>query len=217
MFDGVHASARMPESFAYTARVETPSGITVNDPLTQGWFHHGAKILSLVEQHRPVVCVELGSWLGASAIPVARSIRRWGGTLTCVDTWSGDVYRAPNEPQAPLMILSCARNMVQAGVSANVRLIPSSTLDAAAWWDQPIDYLYVDADHSYESVLADLLAWVPHVKPGGLILGDDYGSDMYPGVLTAWDEFECLYGLRLTRYQSNPPDTHGIQLIYGTV
>jgi predicted O-methyltransferase YrrM len=185
------------------------------DPLTQGWFHHGQKILELVEQHRPVVCVELGTWMGASAIPVARAIRRWGGTLTCIDTWSGTVdgqaiYRAP------WMLASCGRNLIEAGVSANVRLIPSTTMDAAGFWNQPIDYLYVDADHSYDSVMADLLAWVPHVKPGGLILGDDYGSDMYPGVRMAWDAFECMYGLRLSRYQSNPPDRHGIQLIYGT-
>lgn len=186
------------------------------DPLTQGWFNHGQKILGLVEQHRPTVCVELGTWLGASAIPVARAIRRWHGSLTCVDTWAGTID-GQSLYRAPWMLASCARNMVEAGVSANLRLIPSTTIEAAAWWDEPIDYLYVDADHSYESVFADLRAWVPHVKPGGLILGDDYGSDMYPGVRTAWDEFEHAYGLTLTRYQSTPPDRHGIQLIYGTV
>lgn len=185
------------------------------DPLTQGWFNHGFKILELVEQHRPKVCVELGTWQGASAIPVARAIRRWGGTLTCVDTWGGAVDD-PGTPQ-PWMLLSCVRNMTQAGVSGNIRLIASWTSDAAPWWTEPIDYLYVDADHSYDGVLADLYAWVPHVKPGGLILGDDYGNEMFPGVQDAWDQFEHEQGLRLTRYQSDPPDRHGIQLIYGTV
>jgi predicted O-methyltransferase YrrM len=185
---------------------------TALDPLTQGWFHHGDQILALVEQHRPAVCVELGTWLGASAIPVARSIRRWRGTLTCVDTWAGDVSESA---ASPWMLISCARNLTQAGVSGTVRLVPARTRDAADWWTEPIDYLYVDADHSYESVAADLAAWVPHVKPGGLILGDDYGSRLYPGVKTAWDEFERAHGLTLTRYQSNPPDQDGIQLIYG--
>lgn len=187
--------------------------LPVADPLTQGWFNHGAKILELVEQHRPNVCVELGTWLGASAIPVARSIRRWGGTLTCVDTWAGTVdgealYRAP------WMLASCARNIMDAGVSATVRLIPAATFDAATCWTSPIDYLYVDADHSYEGVLSDLLAWTPHVRCGGLLLGDDYGSDMYHGVQQAWDEFAQARGLTLNRYQSDPPDRHGIQLVY---
>lgn len=186
-------------------------------PATPGWFHHGAKILELVEQHKPKVCVELGTWQGASAIPVARSIRRWGGTLTCVDTWAGDVHPPASQPSTPWMLVSCARNIVEAGVGGNVRLIPSTSGDAAEWWTQPIDYLYIDADHSFSGVRADLHAWVPHVHSGGLILGDDYGHPLFPGVQQAWDHFAQVRGLTLTRYQSDPPDPDGIQLIYGTV
>lgn len=184
------------------------------DPLTQGWFNHGAQMLALVERHRPRVCVELGSWQGASAIPVARAIRRWRGTLTCVDTWGGDIHESHG---TPWMLLHCVRNMTLAGVSGNLRLIPATTQDAAEWWTEPIDYLYVDADHSYDAVRDDLRAWVPHVKPGGLILGDDYGHHSFPGVKTAWDEFEQAHGLTLTRYQSDPPDPAGIHLIYGVL
>jgi predicted O-methyltransferase YrrM len=183
-----------------------------------GWFHHGAEILRLVEQHRPKVCVELGTWMGASAIPIARAIRPWGGTLTCVDTWQGLLTYAPGimYTAQPWMLVSCARNLIDAGVSANIRLIPATTQDAAACWREPIDYLYIDADHSYEAVWADLRAWVPHLKPGGLLLGDDYGSPGYPGLTQAWDEFERASGLTFTRYQSTPPDPDGIHLIYGT-
>lgn len=180
-----------------------------------GWFHHGAKILEVLEQHRPRVCVELGTWLGASAIPVALAIRRWRGVLTCVDTWSEDIHHAA--PTSPWLLVSCARHLVAAGVT-NVRLVPTSTREAAAWWSEPIDYLYIDADHGHEAVLADLRAWVPHVRVGGLIAGDDYGNRSFPGVQTAWDRFEAEHGgLRLTRYHSDPPHADGVQLIYGTV
>lgn len=181
-----------------------------------GWFHHGSEILRLVEQHRPRVCVELGTWQGASAIPVARSIQRWGGTLTCVDTWAGelDEHGGSLPDRTPVMLLSCARRMVEAGVGANVRLIPARTADAAKVWYEPIDFLYIDADHSYEGVWADLEAWVPHVKRGGLIVGDDYGNAIYPGVKRAWDDFEFSYDLPLTRFQSDPPAAEGVQLVY---
>lgn len=179
-----------------------------------GWFNHGDKILALVEQVRPVVCVELGSFQGASAIPVALAIRRWGGTLTCVDHWAAEATAAN---PSPWMLLACARHLIQAGVNANVRLIASTTTDAAPWWDRPLDYLYIDADHSYEGVRADLALWAPFVKPGGLLLGDDYGNAMYPGVQQAWDEFERAHDLTLTRYQGDAPDPHGIQLIYGVL
>ena len=178
-----------------------------------GWFHHGPKILELVEQHQPTVCVELGTWLGASAIPVALSIRRWRGVLTCVDTWSDNIYQAAQT--SPWLLVSCARNLVTAGVT-NARLMPTTTLEAARTWTEPIDYLYVDADHSYASVLADLRAWVPHVRPGGVITGDDYGNRSFPGVQAAWDEFEHEAGVTFTRYQSAPPHPDGVQLIYGT-
>jgi predicted O-methyltransferase YrrM len=184
---------------------------------TPGWFNHGAELLRLVELHRPVVCVELGTWLGASAIPVARAVNRWGGTVTCVDTWAGDLSGNIEVPPAPWMLVACARNMLGAGVGAHVRLIPATTCAAARAWTQPIDYLYIDADHTYDGVRADLELWAPFVKPGGLLLGDDYGHHLFPGVRQAWDEFEAAHGLTLTRYQSDPPDPDGIQLIYGTV
>jgi predicted O-methyltransferase YrrM len=182
-----------------------------------GWFHHGSKILALLERHRPAVCVELGTWQGASAVPVARMISRWGGTLTCVDTWSGQLNEDGGTlpDKAPLMILGCARQMVDAGVGANVRLVPAMTADAAKVWSEPIDFLYIDADHSYDGVMADLVAWVPHVKSGGLIVGDDYDNAIYPGVRRAWDDYERDHGLMFARFQSDPPALQGVQLIYG--
>lgn len=185
------------------------------DDLPHGWFNHGPQVLALIEQHRPKVVVELGTWLGASAIAMARSIRRWGGTVTCVDTWAGELNEAGGTQagRPPLMVLSCARAMVQAGVSASVRLIPAMTVDAAQYWSQPIDFLYIDADHSAAGVLADLHAWTPHVRSGGLIAGDDYDHPRYPGVRAAWDAFEQGEGLQFTRYLGSNP--HGIQLIYG--
>jgi predicted O-methyltransferase YrrM len=190
----------------------------VESPRIPGWFHHGSKILALIDQHRPKTCVELGTWQGASAVPVARSIARWGGILACVDTWSGQLNEDGGSlpDKAPVMLLSCARRIVEAGISANVRLIPAMTLDAARVWSEPIDFLYIDADHSYDGVTADLEAWVPHVKPGGLIVGDDYGNAIYPGVQRAWDEFEARSGIAFTRFQSDPPAAEGVQLIYGT-
>lgn len=182
-----------------------------------GWFHHGSTILKLIAEHRPKVCVELGTWQGASAVPVARMIARWGGTLSCVDTWSGqlDEHGGSLPDKMPVMLVSCARAVVEAGVGATVRLIPATTADAARTWSEPIDFLYVDADHSYEGVLADLFAWVPHVRSGGLIAGDDYDNAIYPGVKRAWDEFEARTGIVCTRFQSDPPAAQGTQLIYG--
>jgi predicted O-methyltransferase YrrM len=89
------------------------------------------------------------------------------------------------------MLLSCARRIVEAGDQRERSPRPRDDARRGKVWSEPIDFLYIDADHSYDGVTADLEAWVPHVKPGGLIVGDDYGNAIYPGVKRAWDEFEA--------------------------
>lgn len=57
--------------------------------------------------------------------------------------------------------------------------------------DGSLDFIFIDADHGYESVMKDILAWVPKVRPGGLISGHDYDpkhEDVY-GVVQAVDEY----------------------------
>jgi predicted O-methyltransferase YrrM len=63
-----------------------------------------------------------------------------------------------------------------------------SSLVIAKTWVKPIDLLYIDADHSYEAVCADLAAWVPFVQQGGWVSGHDYDNPECPGVRKAVDE-----------------------------
>lgn len=51
--------------------------------------------------------------------------------------------------------------------------------------DNWIDCILIDAAHDYESCKADILAWIPKVRPGGMICGDDYHL---PEVKLAVDE-----------------------------
>jgi predicted O-methyltransferase YrrM len=39
--------------------------------------------------------------------------------------------------------------------------------EAARGWGHEIDFLFIDADHSYERASRDWLLWSPHVRPGG--------------------------------------------------
>jgi predicted O-methyltransferase YrrM len=55
------------------------------------------------------------------------------------------------------------------------------------------DVLFIDGDHSFEGCYADLVNYVPLVKPGGLVLVHDIRPNdgySFPGVRTAFEKFE---------------------------
>lgn len=39
--------------------------------------------------------------------------------------------------------------------------------------DESLDFVFIDADHRYPAVKADIVAWAPKVKPGGYVTGHD--------------------------------------------
>lgn len=103
----------------------------------------------------------------------------WGGHLTMVDAWR----EFPKEQYVDLANVSEVehlRNMawavenVQAfmGRYEIVRALSANAAERHA--DQSLDFVYLDADHSYEGVMKDMKAWRPKIRPGGMLCGHDY-------------------------------------------
>lgn len=65
-------------------------------------------------------------------------------------------------------------------------LVGNSWDAATKFDDNSLDFVFIDADHKYQSVVNDILAWMPKVKIGGVLAGHDYPS--YPGVVKAVNE-----------------------------
>jgi len=53
--------------------------------------------------------------------------------------------------------------------------------------DESLDFVYIDANHTFWYVLADIANWYPKVKPGGIIAGHDYYQWPKAGVVEAVD------------------------------
>ena len=49
---------------------------------------------------------------------------------------------------------------------------------ASQFADRFFDVIYIDADHHYDAVLADLFAYAPKLKSGGILWGDDFLEDL---------------------------------------
>lgn len=51
----------------------------------------------------------------------------------------------------------------------------------------PVDLLLIDTSHESRATARELAAWLPHVRPGGLVWLHDYAGEDYPGVRKAVD------------------------------
>ena len=60
-------------------------------------------------------------------------------------------------------------------INFNVEIVVDFSVRAAKQFkDGYFDFVYIDADHSYDGVTADLEAWYPKVRKGGMLAGHDY-------------------------------------------
>ncbi|MEM6708590.1 MAG: class I SAM-dependent methyltransferase [Pseudomonadota bacterium] len=61
------------------------------------------------------------------------------------------------------------------GSLPNVTIHRMTSLQAAPLFaDRSVDWVYIDGSHYTEDVLDDLRSWHPKLRPGGLLMGDDY-------------------------------------------
>lgn len=136
------------------------------------------------------VYVEVGSWLGKSAALMGVEIINSGKqvTLTCIDPWidggpdlrDSKHFRKHKEPIYEIF----KRNV--APVASVIKVMKMTSVEAAAHFaDASVDFIMLDGDHSYEAVRADIAAWLPKMKPGSVMSGDDY---LWPGVKRAAHE-----------------------------
>lgn len=140
--------------------------------------------------------VELGVFEGTLSKALLKSIPTL--TLYMVDRWRTydrrEIERTPNSrmPKRPQEYFDSARQAatkVASKFGNRAMIVDASTLDAVPRVPDALDFVFVDADHSYEGCKADILAWIPKIRAGGWMFGHDYGSDrIHPDVRRAVDE-----------------------------
>jgi len=159
----------------------------------QGWFHFTEPYSQAVRAAKDgSIFVELGCWKGRSASFLAVEIVNSGKEidLNFVDHWGGSEEEAhKTDPELERVFDIFKSNVAKSGVKHTIHRMP--TVEAAKKFaDGSIDFIWVDAGHEYDEVLADLEAWFPKLKPQGIIGGDDYPMK---GVEAAVQEFFPSY------------------------
>jgi predicted O-methyltransferase YrrM len=109
--------------------------------------------------------VELGVAEGGSAAEL-RSVMSPEGHLYLVDPYEPGRLRMS-------MALMVARRTVGDVRGARASWLRSRSDEAVRSWAEPIDFLFIDADHSYERASADWHLWTPFVSPRGHVAMHD--------------------------------------------
>jgi predicted O-methyltransferase YrrM len=111
--------------------------------------------------------VEIGVWHGVTTKRI-RSVMNPDGVLTAVDPFpSGRLGISLQERIAHSEV-----GEVSNGTVTWVR----TTGAEAARGHEPVDFVFIDGDHSEEGLLADWEAWSPLVEPGGIVALHDSRS-----------------------------------------
>lgn len=130
--------------------------------------------------------IEVGTFLGMGSTQVFCRALPPEGRLYCVDTFSVDLirYQRPQDAHYHAFL----SNMKQTGAAAKVVPVRMTSLEASRALAVTADLVFIDGDHGRAAVLADIAAWLPHVRPGGILCGDDYLIPACPAVAPAVQE-----------------------------
>lgn len=161
-------------------------------PEVQGWSEDIIAWYSAIVPNMPAAAcvVELGVYHGRSTLFMAESLWAAGNhdaRVYAVDTWGRNGPTKWNWTSSDYDTFVGHLNATgDAGLLVDVCPFDSGEF-AEKFADSQCDLVFLDASHEYEDVRRDIQAWLPKVKPGGMLAGHDYGGD-HPGVVRAVDE-----------------------------
>jgi hypothetical protein len=165
-----------------------------------------------IQNTKPNVVIEVGSFLGYSAIKMAKEVKRLGlpTKIICVDTWLGSpehyrMYKAKEDIRIgyefgyPTLyqkfIASVIQNEVQdiicpfpypSSVAYKILVNIFENIGIKA------DFIFLDGSHEENDVYMDLYYYYQLLANGGQLWGDDYG---WEGVHKALDSFSSQNNL----------------------
>ena len=163
-----------------------------------GWFHWRSAqeeaVNSFPEGSR---FVEVGTYVGRSLCSLGELVERSGknisviGIDTCRGTgpegWRGKDYHVRAVQNGGGTFAGALhKNVLDCGFGDKITLIISDSVSASRLFsDGSLEWVHLDAQHDYASVKADIEAWLPKVKAGGWLSGDDYNEQKWPEVVKA--------------------------------
>ena len=161
----------------------------------QGWQSDSSVFTDVIKRYKPKTIIEVGSWLGASALHMASLMKDTDFDIICVDTFLGsnsalwDDYNRDLVNNFSSIYDQFCINVTSHYLNSQISPLPMTSSGAAELIrlnHVVVDMVYIDAGHRYRDVLADLQDWYPLASK--VVVGDDY-SPVWAGVQDAVKDF----------------------------
>ena len=141
------------------------------------WNKHGVKVYQRAVNSCPQQAhiVEVGAFVGKSTSSLIVEALNSGKDITIdvVDIWGEDPKTI--EKYGSDLLLKFKKNLEKFSLLEYVNIIQSKSADASKRYENlSLDFVFIDAGHSYEQVREDIACWYPKVKCNGIIAGHDY-------------------------------------------
>jgi hypothetical protein len=143
----------------------------------QGWFENELFYDYIVKAlpEKDAHIVEVGAWKGKStsylivnAINIGKNIK-----IDVVDTWMGsdeDIHKTDSDISKLFDVFTENLKSVE-NYYTPIRL--NSIEASKLYQDYSLDFVFIDASHKKEDVIDDINHWLPKLKIGGVLAGDD--------------------------------------------
>ena len=140
-------------------------------------FKYGAEIGTADGRYAEILCKE---------IP--------GLQLYCVDPYmkyegnwrSNDYQQKAYEKAMERLSTHNAKILRTTGVEASLKIM-----------DEALDFVFIDGDHHFDSVMTDIILWSKKVRPGGIVSGHDMYHFKTGGVFKAITTYTLAHQIEL--------------------
>ena len=154
----------------------------------EGWFEDGSLYNSVAQKYDNAHFVEIGCWKGRSTSCMGVEILNSNKNIKfdVVDTFRGSAEHGNVDSDKLFNEFTTNTEPVRSAINTVHKM--TSLQASELYADNSLDFVFIDASHDYENVMADIKAWYPKIKFGGTMSGDDYCPG-WEGVMRAVDEY----------------------------
>ncbi len=138
--------------------------------------------------------VELGTFKGKSALYMSKEIEQHMKTtdtkiiFDTVDTFEGSSEHQEYLKEEKISLYDIAQTQLESMSDYVNIIVRDSSERASTYKDGSLDFVFIDADHSYAGVVKDISAYWKKLRIGGVMAGHDYDCGWF-GVKNAVDDF----------------------------